>query len=605
MKNPYGAIPIAEYHAANPPAGEINSSRTNSASQNAYGAIPVDQYHANTPSELATTPTLKQKAQNALRSGMPSLSLDLMRNLLAGMGKGGQEIHNTFSDKPTNVNMDETFGVTPQNRIGMVQDAGEIAPAMVVPPLRLAKYLPEMSNVTKGLLNYGTDIAQNAGLLGGMNAVEGKSPIEPAISGGVGTAVVNPLIQTFKSGNPIVRLGGAAALGGLGTMAAQNAVGNGDNKYVDAAGGLLAGAVGLRGSNAKDLAVMNLLKDVDLNRAMPRVQAAQRLGLKYLRPSEAMNSGYIGAIEGNVGITPETSLFLERQEEARKITEKDAIRNLYDTVFKDKDLSAQVSKLYKAAYESHVSPKFLDSLMKSERVTQAMQNVDSDPVFRDALRGVPKTSFAYLDQVKRELNDMATSAGHGTNRARLFKDAETNLVKRMDSINGTYQSARNLAQRQIVKNKMKESVSEEALKGTSFYNKNLKNDDKFDDLLSSLKDVPQAQQQATDMREVFKTMVDSAIKTPRSAVKLSETSMSAPRSGGQWVERFMHRLQGGAYDKAMAELMTDPKWFKEVARAKKMAEPNEKARFVANLVSRASGEKLSNIIQDQARIKGQ
>lgn len=504
---------------------------------------------------------------------------------------------------PNKISMEEQFGVNDENRQPLTQEIGRTAPELamtaLVPPLRAAKVVPPSlsrflpkSNIGKGLLNYGTDIAQNAALMGGLNAAEGKSAGEGALAGGVTTAAVNPMIQSFMSGNPLVRIGGAGALGLLGTYGAQKALGT-DSTTADLVGAGVGAALGLRGRNARDLAIMNLLKDVDLNRAMPRIQAAKRLGID-ISPAEAMNSGYIGGIQGQVGKHPEVALFLEQKGEARQLQEKNAINKFAKEIFDEQKLSPQIGQLYKKSYQSSVTPQFLDNLKKSEVVKTAMDRVNKNPVYKDKLNGVPENSFAYLDQVKRSLDDMSSEAANSGKYAEAdyITQTKNNMLKRMDTINKSYKQARNLAQRQIVKDKLMESVNTEELRGTTLFRAALRNDEKFDELLAGLKNVPGGQRQAKDARDVFRVLIDTNVKTPRSGVKLAQTSMESPRSTYQ---AFLHKLQGKEYDKAMAELMTDPKWHLQVQKAKNMAEPNEKARYVANLISRITGQKISEI----------
>lgn len=462
--------------------------------------------------------------------------------------------------------------------------------AAAVPPVRFAKYLPEGANVLKAGLNYGTDVLQNAALGGAVNKLEGQSGTEGAISSGVGTAVLNPLMQTFQSGNPVVRLAGAGLLG-LGVAEGAKQLGAPEGVSTDLIGSGVGAAIGLRGRNARDLAVMNLLKDVDPNRIKPRLDAANRLGLPFLRPSEAMDSGYIGGLEGAAGYTPEGALKLEQRTEVRQLAEKNAVNKLFNTTFDEKVMGPRVSALYKKAYVNKISPNTFNNLTKSATIRKAMETVDNNPPYQDALAGVPRNSIAYLDHVKIALDDMASAAEGGERN--IITNIKNDLLSKLDGVNSTYKVARALAQRRIVRRDLLDVVNDEQLTGSSFYRKALVNDDQFDKIMAGLKNVPAAQKQAQDARMVFRVLVDSGKKTARSGVAETAKSMSKPRSS---LQAFYQRLQGGAYDNAMVELMTSPDWANEVERAKKMAEPNEKGRYIANVISRITGDKLSNIL---------
>lgn len=522
--------------------------------------------------------------ENAIKSGISSGKLTPIASV-----DTSQTASPTDSQIPTPT--DKAVGAllnpaTPQENRAFL---GNVA-LSAIPPLKVAKYLPEGANILKALANYGTDIAQNTALGAGASAISGGSPKQGALTGGLTAATINPLATTIGSGNPLIRIGAAGGLGLLGTLGAQNILGT-DSKTADVIGAGIGAGLGLRGGNATDLATMNLLKDVDLNRAMPRIQAAQRLGLPFIRPSEAMDSGYIGSLEGSAGTSPEGALALEQKTEQRQAAEKSSIQKLMDVTFDPKTMTPEVDRLYKASYGASVTPQFFNNLTKSATIRAAMNDVDTDPVYQDALQGVPKTSFAYLDQVKRKLDAMAE--GSPLAEAGLINDTKNNMLKRMDSINSSYKQARALAQRGIVRRDLLNVVNDDELKGSSFFRSALRNDDKFDDLTRGLKNVPTAQRQAQDMRDVFRTIVDSGKQTARSGVKLAATSMSSARSSYQ---AFLQKLQGGTYDKAMVDLMTSPNWHTQVKRAKEMATPSEKTRFIANAISRITGQKLNEVL---------
>lgn len=481
----------------------------------------------------------------------------------------------------------------------------DVAVTSMIPPLRLTKFVPGASNLAKGILNYGTDIAQNAGLMGLLNATQGKSAGEGAIAGGASTAVINPILQGIFSRNPIVRLT-TAGLAAAGATAAGQKLFNGDSTTADIIGGGIGAGLALRGKNAKDLAAMQLLEHVDMKKAIPVLQAAKRIGLRFIRPSEATGSGYIGGIEGGAGKTPQGSLLLERESDLRRASENTAIKKLYKNTFKNEpgEDSQTVSALYTKAGQSDVSPQFFNSVTESATMREAMNRVENNPVHQDRLNGITRTKFAYLDEVKRALDAMHNEAV----TKGVLGDAEhidkirRNLINKMDSINPEYKIARNLSERQITVREMRKAMRSSEIKGIPFYQKFYKNEEKYNEVYHSLRNAPDAQKQFADMKIVFKDLVDSGSENARSAVKLKKTGMSEERSSAGYYQRLIHFLQGAKYDKAMVELMTNPKWFLEVKRAKEMTKPNEKLRFVTNLISRASASALEkNSLKGKSR----
>ena len=587
--------------------------------------------------------------------------------------------------------------------------------ALLTPSVRAAKYLPDTSHfLTKAATNYAGSIGQNAAIGAGMNAYEGESPGEGALTGGGVTAAVHPLAAMAASGNPFTRaismglLGGGIAYG----LHQGEKEGSSGIKYADIAAAIAGGALGMRGKNAKESALLNMLKGVKPEDAAPRLEAAERLKLKYLTPAEATGHPHLGSKQGSVGQTPEGSTLLYEKSQERLNSEQSAIKNLINTIGTSKTLGKEISQKYQKAYESSVSSEFLDKLKESSTLRAAFKATKNDPAYQDQVKHltnnkfielyhgspngnigregltadryasdhptltndaraadeygarkmanpeydspnlykikiplkdaekyiqkedlsefIPKLrgredsqlfgvkqkipadyisqvtsdefgkpinkidinahekSFEYLDQVKRSLDDMqqvAKSKGKN-NKARLIGEKRDLLIKQMDELNPAYTEARALAQRAIVSKQMKKQINKAPLRGTNFFKAFLQNPDKFNELNQKLKNVPEAQRQLSDMRLAFEHLINP--DSPRSAAKLKSTFMSDPKGLIKEGLKYLGVMQGGHYDKAAIELISNPKWAEEIRKIPELNSNSAKTQALANLISRAA-----------------
>jgi hypothetical protein len=333
--------------------------------------------------------------------------------------------------------------------------------------------------------------------------------------------------------------------------------------------GLVKGLNELRPSNLfnqermGNLATNRLLKNIDSEKASPVVQASNRLGLAYITPAEASGNPLVGAIEGRVGRTPTGAKLLQERSQERLNSERLAIKKLL-YIIGNKNTQKEAQKLYKKSHTSSAPTEFVQELKSSPIITQAFNKVKSDPVYKEELQNTDESNFKYLDRVKQTLDDMHQSELRkgNKNKARLINSQIKNMTKNMDLIDPVYGEARNLAQRNILRSQIQDKIPNEEIRGSDFYNKFLANDNKYNKLYNSLKNVPEAQQQIQDMRLAFKDLVNPT--SVRTAKGMSEKSTSANRNLRDVLVDVLHRMEGGHYDKASVDIMTSPDWIDRI-----------------------------------------
>ena len=268
--------------------------------------------------------------------------------------------------------------------------------------------------------------------------------------------------------NPYARVAGRLGLTGLGAYGGyEGAKAIGANSLLAEIPAAAAGAaLGMVGRNPKVEARESMLKGVSETSYKEKLEAAQRLGLKYLTPAEASGNPFVAAQQGAAGKTEAGSQMLYKQGNERLSSEKEAINKLYKTVYDENKHDAELSGLYKQAYEKEVPEELLTNLKENEIFKTAEKEVQNKPAFKESLKDVPKNSIAYLDHVKRSLDDMIEAAPK--QEARILKKTQSDLMSKMDKIAPEYKQARALAERKItLQEELIQPLNEANQRGTS------------------------------------------------------------------------------------------------------------------------------------------
>jgi len=420
---------------------------------------------------------------------------------------------------------------------------------------------------------------------------------EGAQTGAEWGAGTNVLSQLLRVRNPILNAlvrAGAGAGGGL----VANELGDLKHPYQAASYGAGLGIVapnalkslGLRGGPAG----LETLEHLNPEEVSPALQAGNRLGTP-ITPAEASGNPFVGGIEGRYGRTGEAAAEKTRIGQGRVVKQNEAISDLLDTIHdKSTPEAAAASKqkitdLYEQAYKWNVQPKEIAEFREDPVVNAAFERVESDPAYQRKLKGIPQRNYAYLNQVKRALSDMEGSAlkAGESDRADEFKAARKDLVSRMDEMVPEYAQARQEAQKSIIRSNIQKMMRKKELKGSTFFNTVLKNEDEFNKLHDSLKNVPEAQDKLKDMRLAWKNLID--IEKPKNKAFREETGLNQSRNWASKIVDMWNEMTGSKRNIAALRFIHSPDWdkgFRKIGQIKDLEKRKDAiADIIAKLVS--------------------
>jgi len=471
---------------------------------------------------------------------------------------------------------------------GFAKYVPELAASALVPEVPLVGALSKIPALARALqkiptaAKYGQSILGNALSQAGVAAAFNPETAKESglIAGGI-AGPLSGLSQVAQSAHPYARLAGrlgmGAASGGLAGLAASSAPFGGYTSLPAALAGAYLGFKGGPGARFQK----DLRAGLEGAEYKPALEAAERLGLDYLTPAEASGNPFLGAQQGNIGRTAEGARELYGRGQSRLESEGRSIQDLFKNIFNPEEQKGLMRDLYKESYQHKVPQAFSDKIGQNEVVKRAKSMVEGNPAFKYQLKGVDKNSLEYWDLIKRALDDMSTRASSkaSKNEARLINNARKEVTKELDKV-GTYKEARYLSEREKTREGLEKSFNKKELTGMNMYNL-LKDKAKFDKLQKSLRGVPEAQKRLEDMRLAFKNIITTP--TARTASALEKTSMTKPRNDvSSMIIALKEALTAGKFDKNAVDLLTNPKWEKQLEDLAKKATPTEKrvAKFI-------------------------
>lgn len=412
--------------------------------------------------------------------------------------------------------------------------------------------------------------------------------------------------------NSLVKLGTATGSGALSSAAlAPTKEEQSGNALVGGGigGGLNLASQALFSSNPLTKALMKPLKEINKilglggnaghetlehineEQVKPVLESANRLNTP-ITPAEASGNPFVGAKEGKYSRTSEAAALKTKIGMERVEKEKEAIKDLLDTIYDKSTPEAKavskekISKLYEKANKWSLKPEIVEEFKKDPVIEAAFKEVEKDPAYRRKLQGIPENNYAYLNQVKRALNDMegkALKAGE-KDRASEFKSARNDLINEMDKGVPVYGKARQEAQKGIVRNKIEKAMSKKEIKGSTFFKTLLKNDEDYNKLRESLKNVPEAQDKLDDMRLAWKNLID--LQKPKDSAFRAETGLSQSRSWASVIVDVLHELTGSQRNIKALKFIHSPDWDKAFSKIQFIKDDGKRNEELANLLSK-------------------
>jgi hypothetical protein len=569
------------------------------------------------PPESKENPTEPPKSQDqqehdaAVRYGIKD-PLAGLANLGHGLLNAPHNIAALFSEKLAShipkqdeFNYSEALGI-PEDQKNLadklIQFAPELGVSLGLPATRLGK-LGEVIDKLPGWGKYLKAGLGNAISQGGFAATQSPEPGKAALEAGAITAPFSALSEAVKSGNPTVRnvgrvLGGLGA-GGLGYYGAKSL---GAPEPAADLSAILLGALGSRGGSTDRRVRENMLKGVEGTSYQEPLEASKRLGLTYITPAEASGNPFTGGVQGSIGKTEGGAKLLYEKGKERAGSEENAIENLFGNIF-PKKLEERKNALYKSAEPIEVPEQELEKLKDNEIFKSAMAHVQREPAYREKLKGVPKNSIEYLNQIKEAMDDMIEKAPK--KEAAIIRNTKNELTAVADKVSPEYKEARQLAERGIVRREIEDLFNKKDETGTNLFKSLLSNKRDYNDLQNKfnrlektastpeqIESMKSAQQQLEDMKLIFGRLIN--VPTAKTAEALARGSMSKERSTAQAAMKYLQELlSGGKYDKAAVELITNPKWSDELDKLGEITKKDKLMAAFHNLLGKAAAQEIA------------
>jgi hypothetical protein len=469
-------------------------------------------------------------------------------------------------------------------------------------------YIPKANEIIKSaqvglksrpIINFLTNLGKNTGEAALFQKTKNPEsrPIDVVKAGGIGGSL-SVLANAVANQNPFIRTASKLGLGGLLGYQA-----NGYPGALEGAGAamFLPKLLGEIGIGRKPISAEMLTQEPNLH-ALAKYKAGQNLG-DVGTPAEVFNSPIMGARQGEIGRSEAGANAMTQFGENRIKLQHNAIKSLLNKIYPNtKSSNNKIKSLYKKSYQNNITQNSLSLLMEDPVISQASQKVYNDPAYAKELINVRPDNYAYLDQVKRAIDDMEQSALRTgeKNKARIYKDSKDNLVNIMDKEAPDYKLARDEAQRRIVRDQIVKRLNKKDISGKNFYREFLSNENKFNDLLHDVKKNPEATKMLKDMKISWDNLI--GYDTPATAAGMTAKHTNTAREGFQKFWNEFKDIFGAPRDIERAKFISDPNWwskFDEVIKYKNKLERNKK---LSDLIAR--GISSGSLEYEKERVKG-
>jgi len=426
-----------------------------------------------------------------------------------------------------------------------------------------------------------------------LQAAEIGSPLNVLTQGTIGAATSrNPFINTLAR----TALGGAAGAG-IGSMTPYGALKGAE--YGAGAGAFAPVAAKMLGISRlpPGQEVLNYLKPEDVKQ---RFEAGLRTG-RVLTPSEASGVGRQAAPEASYARGGEAAIEKSKIAEANVVKEKQQIKRVLNSIYDRSTASDKnIRDMYEKAYKWNAKPEIIAKAKEDPIIESAFNAVQNDKAWRRKLQDTPENNLAYMDKVKKVIQDeegKLLRAGE-KEKAKEYTDARKQFTGLMDDISPDYKAARAEAQRSILRSQLQKDLVSTKGRGTDFYNKILKNDDKFDKLMNGLKNAPEAKDQLRDMKVAWEHLINP--ETPRGVYGKTETGLAQARG---WINNILETWQNMTGNKQGIEatrFFNSPEWPKAFDNIKKIQDKDKRSKEMVQLLGKLSsmqaGSKTADVM---------
>lgn len=394
--------------------------------------------------------------------------------------------------------------------------------------------------------------------------------------------------QYVEGNDPNTRA--AMAAGGAALGAAVPAIGSaisGAKKWVTGN----AGNVGKEVTGALDKADQSILNQ--------SLGASQRTGI-HLTPGEASQRTSQLADEARLAVGDKTRDLVENTLAKRKSDIVGLAKGITKDMIpegKEKAASA-VNKLYDESYSKIVPIGKLKELSDYPAFKSA-ENKMLNTLGKDA----PEAgTVGYLDTIKKYIDDdISVAVNSGKSRSgpelQALQGVKQKLVDAADSVSPEYVKAREGAQRLIIQKKLETKLNEALNDAGEGYPSQIRkawfsskaNTDEFFKDLTTVTDDPKTIQRAKDLQTILnrvRTSKYSKLATKIPSGGLNTESLSVVQNIFTRIKHLKDPL--GMHDKAMIELISNPRWQSELNRlSNSTLNPDGTAEKFGNILMRA------------------
>lgn len=574
-------------------------------------AITPEQARA----ELARRQQLSQQQpqedeQNLLQKVMRYGIRDPLAGVLTGVKAIGNVPHRLFPSIPAQPDFNWSKEVGPENpneTDQAIQMLGQYAPSMAIPGMGLGRAGQAISKIPAVGKFAARALSEAIPQAGYAAAQSQDTPLASGAEAGGAMVPFSILGQLMEGANPLVsKIARGTAAVGSGLIAREGAKGAGFGEAGSDISGMIGAALGGRGFGSDKAMMKKLTEGVSHEFAVPRLEAAQRLGLDYLTPAEAGVSPWAARRQGSLGRTDEGGKMLYDRAIQRQGSERAAIEKTLDQIYSPETMDKAISSAYESIAPVNLPTEFPLQYKDNAIVKAAEKRVKTRPAYQESLKkmlpenvklaegqsDVQPTSLVYWDHVKRALYDMEKEAerkGSGS-EANILGDTRRDIVSQMDQHYPEYAEARGLYERKKVRQGLEKVFDQKEINGTNFY-RALASEKKFDELLGHLKNAPEASQNLKDMRLLFKDLMGPpTIKTAKGA---EERGMFQHRNAADYLESLMeHIFTKGKTDQKAIEFITSKDWARQMKEIEKIPDKQLKAAAIGMALSRGAAQAI-------------
>ena len=311
--------------------------------------------------------------------------------------------------------------------------------------------------------------------------------------------------------------------------------------------------------------------------------AAKEVGV-FLTPAERTNIPLIRSTESNITLPKETALGLQIKLLGREKTLGDNVKSLIQSIAPDDPLRAKaLAEGYDLVVKTRMSPVLVRRIENNKVLAPEWKRFLKSKDYAPDLAAIPEDSMGRMDAFQKYLRERSQklfNEGRGVGGSNI-RDARKELVDAVDIAIPEYALARRISQLNIIKKNMmgdlakiksggKAVVGEDGLRvptSVQFYQKFLKSDDVFDNLMRNLDDQGDAALKATQLRVVLGSIEGTPIeKALDQSISFAAGGTLGQGTGGVIAQKAILQMRKNFYE-GMVDYITDPNLASELLEA--------------------------------------